>query len=62
VRALLAVFVVVTMLIDLRDGKVAKGSIVDGMMLVLRDHDSVVDLAGDVLLSRFCTYFEIKYS
>ena len=52
------VFVVVRMVehIDLRDVKVVRASIVDVMMVVERDHDLVVDLVGDVLLSRMaCT-------
>jgi hypothetical protein len=47
-------FVVGMMHIDLRDEREVKVNIVDGMMLplVVRDHDSGVDLVGDVLLSR----------
>jgi len=52
------VFVVVRMVvrIDLLDGKVVRESIADVMMVVEKDHDSVVDSVGDVLLSRMaCT-------
>jgi hypothetical protein len=52
------VFVVVRMVvrIDLLEGRVVKESIVDVMMVVERDHDLVVGLVGDVLLSRMaCT-------
>jgi hypothetical protein len=54
-------FVVVRMeeLIDLRDERVAMESIGEGMMVV-RDHDLVVDLDEDVLQSRMvcieCTH------
>ena len=41
---------------DLLDGKVERESIVDVMMLVERDRDSVVDLAGDVLPSSVDMY------
>ena len=51
-------FVVVKMeeLIDLLDERVAMESIGEGMMVVVRDHDLVVDLDEDVLQSRMaCT-------
>jgi hypothetical protein len=42
--------------IDLLDEKAVKESIVDVGMMVVSDHDSVVDLVEDELLSRMaCT-------
>jgi len=54
-------FVVVMMPTDPHDGRVATESIVDAMMLVVRDHDSVVDLEEDVLLSKMFMYFRIQH-